>query len=54
MNNNPTFTKYYDNAVRFVQFSEEHENWSNEIDREGMTDIIDYYKRVEKWYWKQV
>ena len=53
MNDNPKFSKYYDNAIKFAEFSEEHENWSNEIDREGMTDIIDYYKRVKKWYLKQ-
>lgn len=54
MNSTSEFTKYYDNAIRFVRFSEEHENWSNEIDREGMTDIMDYYERVKRWYWEQV
>ena len=53
MNCNPEFASYYENAIRFVKFSEEHENWSEEIEREGMTDILDYYERVKRWYAKQ-
>lgn len=44
------FSKYYNNAIRFVEFSEKHENWSNEINREGMGDILDFYKRTIEWY----
>lgn len=54
MNKNPQFTRYYDNAIQFAKFSEEHESWSDEINREGMTDILDYYKRVKDWYWKHM
>ena len=50
MNTNLAFSKYYDNALKFVDFSEQHENWSEEINREGVTDIIDYYSQVEAWY----
>ncbi len=44
------FSKYYDNAIRFVEFSEKHENWSDEINREAMGDILDFYKRAIDWY----
>lgn len=54
MNTNPDFSSYYDNAIQFADYSECHANWSEEINRDGMTDIIDYYKRVEKWYRKQI
>lgn len=50
MNTNSLFSKYYDNAIKFVEFSEKHENWSDEIDRAGMGDIIDFYKRAKAWY----
>lgn len=53
MNTEPAFSSYYDNAINFVKFSQEHENWPDEINREGMTDIIDYYRRVKEWYAKQ-
>lgn len=44
------FTKYYRNAIKFVEFSEKHENWSDEIDRDDMGDILDFYKRATEWY----
>ena len=50
MNTNPTFSCYYDNAIEFADFSERHEKWPENIDREGITDIIDYYDRVKAWY----
>jgi len=50
MNTNPVFSKYYDNAIQFVEFSEKHENWSDEINREGMGDILGFYKRAIEWY----
>lgn len=53
MNTDPAFSPYYDNAISFVEFSEQHENWPEEIDRDGMTDIIDYCRRVKEWYAKQ-
>ena len=51
MNTAPAFSSYYDNAISFVEFSEKHENWPEEINRDGMTDIIDYYHRVKAWYY---
>lgn len=50
MNTNPNFSKYYENAIKFVEFSEKHENWSDEISRDGMGDILDFYKRAIEWY----
>lgn len=49
MNTNPSFSKYYDNAIRFVEFSEKHENWSDEINRDGIVDILEFYKRAIEW-----
>lgn len=50
MNTTPAFTDYYDGAIRFAEFSKIHENWPGEIDRNGITDIVDYYDRVKAWY----
>ena len=50
MNTNPAFSKYYDNAIKFAEFSEKHENWSDEINRENMGDILGFYKRAIEWY----
>lgn len=46
MNTNSDFSKYYDNAIQFAEFSARHENWSDEINRNGMGDILDFYKRA--------
>ncbi len=50
MNTDSCFSKYYENAIKFVEFSEKHENWSDEINRDGMGDILDFYKRASEWY----
>ncbi|MBQ8057542.1 MAG: hypothetical protein IJ275_04310 [Ruminococcus sp.] len=50
MNNNPHFSSYYDNAIKFFDFSANHKNWSNELDREAITDIKDYYVKANEWY----
>ncbi len=50
MNTDPAFSQYYDGAIRFSDFSREHEDWPDHIDREGMGDITDYYERVRAWY----
>lgn len=49
MNTIPEFSSYYDNAIKFVDYSKRYENWAERIDRDGMTDIIDYYERVKNW-----
>ncbi len=49
MNVNPAFSAYYDNAIRFAEFSEKHENWADEINYEGLDDIRVYYERVKEW-----
>ena len=49
MNTHPKLFKYYEKAVTFVEFSENHENCSNEINREDMGDIIDFYKSATEW-----
>ena len=50
MNTDPAFSSYYDNAIQFASFSEQHKDWPEHIDREGVTDISEYYKRVKAWY----
>ncbi len=50
MNMDPGFSSYYDSAIEFANYSEKHKNWSEEVNYDGITDIIDYYKRVKVWY----
>lgn len=50
MNGNSAFSAYYDNAIKFTEFSEKHENWSDEINYEGLDDIHGYYERVKEWF----
>lgn len=50
MNKNPEFSKYYDNAIRFNEFSKAHADWVDEIDYSGINDISEYYKRAAEWY----
>lgn len=50
MNASPTFSSYYDGAIRFAAFSQAHAEWPQEIDRDGVTDIVDYYDRAKAWY----
>jgi len=40
----------YDNAIKFYNFSKEHEDWAKQINRDNMGDITDYYNRVIQWY----
>lgn len=49
MNTDSRFSSYYDKTMDFFDFSEKHEKWSYEIDREGIRDITDYYDRVKDW-----
>lgn len=53
MNSDSNFSSYYDNAVKFYKFSELHKEWFNEINREEIEDITDYYKSVKKWFIEQ-
>lgn len=50
INTDPAYSEYYDNTIRFFNFSNEHRNWSEEIDRTGIKDILDYYQRTKDWY----
>lgn len=50
MNQDSHYSTYYDNALKFFEFSAAHENWNLELDRNGVGDILDYYDRVKKWY----
>lgn len=49
MNVNTNFSLYYDKAIEFCEFSDKHKKWSNEIDRDGICDIVDYYEKVKDW-----
>ncbi len=50
MNTNPTYSEYYDGAIRFAKFSQQHENWSKQINRDGIKGILEYYDRIKAWY----
>lgn len=50
MNTDPSFSSYYDNAIRFFEFSKRHEQWFHEIKRDGIHDILSYYDSVKEWY----
>lgn len=50
MNTDSNFSSYYDNAIKFFDFSAKHEKWSYELKREGIKNIKDYYNRAKEWY----
>lgn len=50
MNKDSNFSSYYDNAIKFFEFSAKHENWSLELKRDEIKDITDYYDRAKEWY----
>ena len=50
MNKNPEVSFYYDNAIKFFEFSSKNEKWSHEIKRDEIKDIMDYYDRAKEWY----
>ena len=49
MNTDEKCGSYYENAIKFFEFSKTHKNWASELNREGINDITDYYKRVTEW-----
>jgi len=53
MNTNKEYSEYYDNTIKMFDFSVQHQNWANEIDRNGLKNISDYYKKTKKWYHSQ-
>lgn len=50
MNTDPLFSSYYDKAIEFANFSEQYKDWSDEIDYDGILDILNYYERIKAWY----
>lgn len=50
MNKNPGFSSYYDNAIKYIEFSNQHDKWYDEINRAEINDIIDYYDKAKDWY----
>ena len=50
MNTNPDFSEYYNNTISFFDFSNGHEHWYEEINRDDISDITDYYKKTEEWF----
>ena len=50
MNIDPDYSEYYNNTIRFFDFSSEHTNWPEEINRDGIEDILDYYQKTKIWY----
>lgn len=52
MNKDAEHSSYYENTIKFFGFSDRHRKWSQEINRQGINDITDYYKNVKEWYSK--
>lgn len=50
MNKDSRFSAYYDNAIKFFEFSANHKNWPHELNRDGIKDITDYYEKSKEWY----
>lgn len=50
MNQDSQYSVYYENAIKFANFSRTHEDWPEQINRENLSDILTYYERVKAWY----
>lgn len=50
INYDERFSKYYTNAIEFSEFSEQHQNWAQEVNWDGITDIFEFYERTKQWY----
>ena len=50
MNTDKSCSSYYENAIDFFEFSKKHKNWSSQLNRKGINDITDYYKRATEWF----
>lgn len=50
MNTDEKSSSYYEKTIKFFEFSKGHKNWASELNREGINDITDYYKRVIEWF----
>lgn len=50
MKTDTQYSCYYDNAINFVEFSNNNKNWSHELNRDNVEGILDYYERAEEWY----
>lgn len=50
MNTDEKCSSYYDNAIKFFEFSKIHKNWASELNREGIKDMTDYYKKAAEWF----
>jgi hypothetical protein len=49
MNQDKDFVKYYDNAIKFFKFSERHQDWPMQINKDGVKTINDYYNKIKQW-----
>ncbi len=50
MDSNPNFSEYYDNAIQMYKFSKKHRNWSKEINRDNLKNIVVFYDVGREWY----
>ncbi len=50
MNTNDKFAFYYDNAIDYINFSNSNANWYNQLHRDNISNIIEYYREIERWY----
>lgn len=49
MNRDPQYSHYYENALRFYEFSHQNSEWYDTVNCDGASDISDFYDRADKW-----
>lgn len=50
MNDYPSFSYYYDNAINYVNFSNANADWAQKLKRDNINNIIDYYQATKEWF----
>lgn len=50
MNQNAAFSSYYENAIAFSAFSQQHENWTEKITWEGIASMEDFFRQARAWH----
>lgn len=48
-NENETYSIYYDNTIKFYEFSKNNENWAAEVNKGNFGKMDEYIEYVKKW-----
>ena len=51
MNTDSKYSFYYDNAIKYVNFSNINKDWVSNINRDDINNINDYYDEITRWYY---